>query len=497
MKQGNLLRRLAGQTVIYGISSIVARLLNYLLTPYLTYFVMTSEEYGVVTDIYALIPFALVVLTMGMESGYFRFAGQAADESARRRVFATTWGATSAAALLFLGIILLFSSPIARATGYSATPSYIWITAAIITLDVITAIPFARLRQQNRALRFVVVRLGSVAVNLGLCLFFYNLLPRLAQGGGVWASLWIPEYGAGYLLVANLAASIFSLAVLLPSCDGVLPRVERKLFIRILLYSLPLLVGGIAGTANEFIDRQMIKYLLPEDIALGQLGLYGAVVKIGVIMLLFTQMYRLAAEPFFLASFDKEDFKAVNAEALKYFMIVSVAIFLGIALFSDLFAYIVGPGFREGIGILPVVLVSNILSGVVLNLSFWYKQAGRTWFAIIVTGTGLVFTVVFNVLLVPRLGYFGAAWARLICEGAMVVLSYMLNRRYCPTPYDLGRIGEYILLGAAFYGAGTLTRGLPAAAMYGLNGAMVIIFALYALRREKIDLKGLTTRRQR
>lgn len=495
MKQGRLLRRLAGQTVIYGISSIVARLLNYLLTPYLTYFVMTNEEYGVVTDIYALIPFALVVLTMGMESGYFRFAGMAADEGERRRVFATTWGATSAAALLFLGIVLLFKAPLAEAMGYAAHPSYIWITASIIALDVITAIPFARLRQQNRALRFVAVRIGSVVINLALCLFFYNLLPRLAAESSAWGKIWSPEYGAGYLLAANLAASLFSLFVLLPSCDGVRPRIDGKLFGRILLYSLPLLVGGIAGTANEFIDRQMIKYLLPEEIALGQLGLYGAIVKIGVVMVLFTQMYRLAAEPFFLSNFDKDDFKAVNAEALKYFVIVSVAIFLGISLFSDLFAYIVGPDFREGIGILPVVLVSNILSGVVLNLSFWYKQAGRTWFAIMVTGTGLVFTVVFNIMLVPRLGYCGAAWARLICEGAMVILSYMLNRRYCPTPYDLRRMGEYVLLGAALYAAGMLTRGLPAAAMYGLHGAMVALFVLYALKREKINLKISTTRR--
>lgn len=495
MKQGKLLRRLAGQTVIYGISSIVARLLNYLLTPYLTYFVMTSEEYGVVTDIYALIPFALVVLTLGMESGYFRFAGNAADEAGRRKVFATTWGTTSATALLFMCAVLPFNARIAGAMGYSAHPSYIWLTASIIALDVITAIPFARLRQQNRALRFVAVRIGSVAINLILCLFFYNILPRLAAVG-ILESIWSPEFGAGYLLAANLAASLFSLLVLLPSCDGVLPRIDGKLFKRILLYSLPLLIGGIAGTANEFIDRQMIKYLLPEETALGQLGLYGAVVKIGVVMLLFTQMYRMAAEPFFLSGFGKEDFKAVNAEALKYFMIVSVTIFLGISLFSGLFAYIVGPDFREGIRILPVVLVSNILSGAVLNLSFWYKQERRTGFAIIVTGTGLVFTIIFNILLVPKLGYVGAAWARLICEGVMAALSYLLNRRYYPTPYDLRRIGEYLLLGAALYCASLFTSRLPGIAMYVLNGAMVAFFILYALRRERIDLRGIIRIRQ-
>lgn len=486
-----MLRKLAGQTLIYGISSIVARLLNYLLTPYLTRInIMTPGEYGIITDMYAIIPFALVVLTMGMETGYFRFAGKAASEEEKKKVFATTWGAVSYLALIFMAAVILFKDSIAGALGYADRSEYILIVGAIITLDVICAIPFVRLREQGRAGRYVFIRVMSVLINVVLCVAFYSGLPRLAEAG-ILTSLYSPAFGAGYYMVANLIASVCVFAMLMPSCRDVRPRIERKLFRQIFIYSLPLLVSGVAGTANEFIDRQMIKFLMPEDEAMSALGIYGAVVKIGVIMILFTQMYRLGAEPFFLANFKKDDFKAANAEALKYYMIVSVFIFLTIALFSDWFALIVGPAFREGMFILPVVLGANILAGLVFNLSFWYKQTEQTKYAILITGTGLVFTVAFNLLLVPRYGYYGAAWARLICEAAMVGVSYGLNRRHFPTPYNLRRIAEYVFIGAVMFAAGNYTGQLGGVAKNLINFVMIAIFVLYAMRRERIDVRGL------
>ncbi|MBR7128846.1 MAG: polysaccharide biosynthesis protein, partial [Tidjanibacter sp.] len=250
-------------------------------------------------------------------------------------------------------------------------------------------------------------------------------------------------------------------------------------------------ISGIAGTANEFIDRQMVKFLMPAEESLAALGIYGAVVKIGVVMLLFTQMYRLAAEPFFLAEFKKDEFKESNAAAMKYFVLVSVLIFLFITLFSDLFALIVGPDFREGMYILPVVLVSNALSGMVLNLSFWYKQVGATKYAIVITGIGLVFTVVFNILLVPTLGYAGAAIARLVCELSMVVVSYRLGQKHYPIPYDLKRIAEYVLIGGVMYALSLLWADCVGAPKYLANSALIIAFVIYAIRREKINLGGL------
>ena len=478
----NNLTKLAGQVAIYGISSVVARLLNYLLVPYYTR-IMSPAEYGVITDIYALIPFALVVLTMGMESGYFRFAAKAEGAQERKRVYATTWGAVLAAASLFLGLVLLFEDGISSALGYAGT-DYVWITGTIIFLDVAGAIPFARLRQEGRAMRYVVIRLLSVIINIGLCLWFYN-----SKGEGL--NLFENPTDPGYALVANLISSFVTFILLLLSSGGTLPRIESTRLKTIFLYSLPLLISGIAGTANEFIDRQMIKFLMPTGESLAALGVYGAVVKIGVVMMLFTQMYRLAAEPFFLAEFKKDEFKNSNAEVMKYYVIVSLIIFLFITLFSDLFALIVGPDFREGMYILPMVLVSNALSGVVLNLSFWYKQTGATKYAIWITGTGLLFTIVFNILLVPSLGFAGAALARLVCEMAMVVVSYRLGQKHYPTPYNLKRIFLYVALAAAMWGISLLTNELSTTPKYLINSVMVVGFVLLAIRVERINVGAL------
>ena len=486
----NQMRKLAGQTMVYGISTVLVRLLNYLLVPYLTR-VMGRAQYGVVSHIYAVIPFVLVILTMGLESGYFRFAGKASGEGEKRRVFATAWGMVSLVSVLFFVLVLLFNGTIAEWMGYAAHPSYIWMTGAIVALDAVTAIPFARLREQSRSGRYVLLRLVSVVVNLALCFFFYGWLPSLA-GRGILPWAYDPAMGPGYVFVANLAASAVTLLLILPMCGGVAPRIDRRLARSLLVYSLPLLLSGIAGTANEFIDRQMIKYLVPAG-AMAQLGVYGAITKIAVVMMLFTQMYRLAAEPFFLADYRKSDFVAMNAAAMKYYVMASMFIFLGIALFKDLFSLIVGADFREGIFILPVVLGANVLSGVWLNLSFWYKREERTQLAVWVTFTGLFFTVVMNVALVPALGYVGAAWARLASEAAMVGVSYWLNRRYYPTPYDLRRIGEYVALGlGVFFASAVFARWLPVrGAEYAVNGVLFGLFGLFAVRREHIDVGRL------
>ena len=481
-----MLEKLAKQTAIYGISTIVGRFLSYLLTPYYTR-VFGQAEYGIITDIYALIPFALVVLTMGMESGYFRFAAKADAaggdvRAAKKRLFSTVWGITSLAAVAFFAAVAALREPIARAMGeaYVAHPEYVVLVGAIVMFDVASCIPFSRLREQGRAGRFVTLKMLNIVLQTGLAFAFGAM------------GLFATEFGVGWAFVANLAASVITFASILPTTERTVPKVDWLLLATVFSYSLPLLVSGVAGTANEFIDRQMIKYLVPEN-AMAQLGIYGAITKIAVVMMLFTQMYRLAAEPFFLANYRKDDFKAMNAAALKYYMIASMLIFLGIALFKDLFALIVGRDFRQGIFILPVVLGANVLSGVWLNLSFWYKREERTWLAIAVTFVGLIFTVLCNVALVPKYGYYGAAWARLASEAAMVAVSYWLNRRYYPTPYPMARIVEYVAVALAVYAlsvVGERTIG-AVGAQYALNALLVGSYALYVVRREKIDVAAM------
>ena len=281
--------------------------------------------------------------------------------------------------------------------------------------------------------------------------------------------------------------------VILATADRTLPAIDRKLLTAVFAYSLPLLVGGLTGTANEFIDRQLIKFLLPEGVAMAQLGVYGAVTKIAVVMMLFYQIYRLAAEPFFLSNFKKSDFVAMNAAALKYYVMASMVIFLCIALFRDAFALIVGREFREGIFILPVVLGANVLTGVWLNLSFWYKREERTSLAIVVTGTGLAAILLFGCWLVPLCGYFGAAWARLASEVAMVAVSWWLNRRFFPTPYDWRRIGEYVAVALAGFAAAEAVGGAAGNMFvgYAFNMLLLASYVAYLVRRERIDLGAM------
>ncbi len=481
-----MLEKLAKQTAVYGISTILVRFLSYLLTPYYTR-IFGQEVYGIVVDVYALIPLALTLLTMGMESSYFRFAAKAEAEggdvrAAKHRLFTTTWGITTWAAVLFFLLIALFREPVSAVMGeaYVLHTEYVVWVAAIILLDVASAIPFSRLREEGRAMTFVGLKLLGVVVNVVLA-FAFGL-----------AGLFASDFGVGWVFVANLAASALTWVVLVAKVEGRGLAIDGRLLRRILVYSLPLLLGGLAGTANEFIDRQLIKYLVPEG-AMSEVGIYGAITKIAVVMMLFYQMYRLAAEPFFLSNFKKEEFKEMNAAALKYYLMASMVIFLGIALFRDLFALIVGRDFREGIFILPVVLAGNVLAGVWLNLSFWYKREERTSLALVVTGSGLVVTLGAGIALIPVMGYYGAAWVRLMSEAAMVGVSLWLNRRFYPTPYDWRRIGEYVAVAVAgFFAAEWAGAQFTAAwSSYLLNGVLFVGYLWYLVQREKIDVKAL------
>ena len=285
-----MLEKLAKQTAVYGISTIVVRFLSYLLTPYYTR-IFGQETYGIVTDVYALIPLALTLLTMGMESSYFRFSAKAEEaggevKAAKRRLFATTWGITSLAAAVFFLAMAFFRNGIARVMGeaYVSHPEYVVCVGLIILFDVWACIPFSRLREQGRAMTFVGLKALNVVLNV-----------VLAFGFGA-AGLFATEFGVGWVFVANLIASAVTWGLMLTTVDRTVPRINWALLVAVFAYSLPLLVGGLAGTANEFIDRQLIKYLVPEG-AMAQLGVYGAITKIAVVMMLFYQMYRLAAEP--------------------------------------------------------------------------------------------------------------------------------------------------------------------------------------------------------
>ena len=481
-----MLEKLAKQTAVYGISTIVVRFLSYLLTPYYTR-IFGQETYGIVTDIYALIPLALTLLTMGMESSYFRFSAKAEEAEGRRS------GRQTQAFRHDVGRYIARRRGVLRACrfvpqrrrrtdgrGLCRTSRICGLGGAYHPLRRLGLHPLLAAARAGRALLFVGIKALNVVMNVALAVAF-----------GV-AGLFATEFGVGWVFVANLIASVVTWLVILATVDRTVPKINWALLAAVFAYSLPLLVGGLAGTANEFIDRQLIKYLVPEG-AMAQVGIYGAITKIAVVMMLFYQMYRLAAEPFFLSNFKKSDFVQMNAAALKYYVMASMLIFLGIALFRDVFALIVGRDFREGIFILPVVLGANVLTGVWLNLSFWYKREEKTSLAIVVTGAGLVSMLVFGFWCIPVWGYYGAAWARLASESTMVAVSWWLNRRFYPTPYDWRRIGEYVAAALAVFAvceAVTACGGNKLIA-YAFNIVLFAAYALYLVRRERIDVAAL------
>lgn len=472
MAAAHLLKKLASQTAVYGISAILSKFLNYLLTPYLTR-VMSDSVYGQVNLLYGIIPFANVVLTMGLATGYFRYAAKCRTLGDKRQLFTTTWGAVTLMALLFGGVMAFCNGSLAEVMRLA--PECIATMTALIVVDNIAAIPLAALREQGKAVYYTVVNVTGVVVNVTCCILLYTYIPGAAEN-----PLWV--------LVANLIASTVSLILLLPNAFKWLSTAfSSKLLRSIFTYSIPLMMAGIMGVSGDFIDRQLIYFMLPEDIAEAQLGIYTAVAKIAALLMIFRQIYALGAEPFFLQGFSKEDFRSANAAATKYFIIAGIAIYLVLSLFSREFAYIVGSDFRSGMGVLPLLLLANLFAGILVNLSFWYKAADKTRIAIYITGLGVVVTLAINLALIPSMGYHGAALARVVSMLLMVAVSYYLCQKYFPVPFDLKRIGFYFLLGGAIFGLSYATALLPSAGRITLNFLLLLIYLLTAL---KIELGG-------
>jgi len=473
----NPLKQLASQTAVYGMSSVLGRFLNYLLVPLFTY-TFAPAEYGVVAEFYAYMGFLAVLLVFGLETGYFRF--RSGGEHPAPVVFATVLRVLVLGNLAFFILAWMFRQPVADLLRHPGHPEYIWWCAAILALDSIGAAAFARLRAENRAGRFAVVKLIEIAINIGLNLFFilgcraaFEADPQSFLG-----RLWDPAIGIGYVFIANLVASAIKLLMLAPQFNGGLRGFDRPLFTRLIRYSLPMVVIGMAGIVNEMLDRAALKYLLPYDDAtnMAQLGIYSACYKLSILMTLFIQAFRYAGEPFFFAYAKRADAGRVYAIVLNWFVIFCVFIFLLVTLFLDVFQYFVGAAYREGLSVVPVLLLANLLLGIYVNLSIWYKLTDRTLMGAWVSLLGAAITVIMLITLIPTWGYAGAAWAHLACYSAMVVVSYLLGRRYYPVPYDLKRVFGYLALGLALFGASRLLVGVVGWQAPLVGGGLLVLF---------------------
>jgi O-antigen/teichoic acid export membrane protein len=477
------MKSLAKDTAIYGVSSILGKFLNWCLVPFYSYVLPTTGDYGMVTDLYNWTAVAYILLTYGMETGFFRFVNK--SEENPHHVYSTTLTSVAATSLFFIVVCLLFNSPISQAMGYGAHPEFIWMMCVIVAIDAFSAIPFAFLRYKKRPIAFASLKMVMIFSNIFLNVFLLWLCPLIyGWKPGLVDWFFVPNYGVGYAFVANFLSSIIGLMTLVPYM-WVKWIFDRALLNRMLKYSLPLLILGLAGIMNQSFDKIVFKYLFDDQQeALKQLGIYGASFRIGVVMMMFTQAFRYAYEPFVFSKQKTVDNQKAYADAMKYFIIFSVFIFLGVMYFMDILQYLIRSDYREGLVIVPIVLVCFIFQGVYFNLSFWYKLSEKTQWGAIIALIGSIATIAGNILFVPRFGYIGSAWVVFVCFFLMMVISWMLGQKYYPIAYDLKSAGRYTLLGAAFYLAGMYVPIDALVIRLIYRSILLVLFTAYILRTD-------------
>lgn len=484
------LKSLVKDTAIYGVSSIVGRFLNWCLVPMYTRVLKDIGDFGVVTNLYGWTALILTLLTFGMETTFFRFINK--PDVDPKRVYATSFSFVTLLSLLFLVGVSAFLSPISEAMGYAGSEDFILMIAAIVAMDAISAIPFAYLRYQKRPLRFAYLKTLFIAFNIALNLFFFIGCPWLSLHQPEWVNwFYNPNYSVGYAFVANLIGTAFTLAALTPEIFEAVAKPDPKLLKQMVKYSAPLLVLGIAGILNMTVDKILFPFLIPDkENALYQLGIYGANFRIAMVMILFTQAFRFAYEPFVFSRNQGEDKRPAYVQAMKYFLICILFLFLAITGYMDLFKLIVSEAYWEGLAVVPIVMVAEMFFGIFFNLSFWYKLSDRTQWGAYFSLAGCLITVLLNILLVPKFGYIACAYASLVSYGVMMVASYIVGQRIYPIAYDLKSAKFYTALTLMLFAA---MRGFEfenQLAQMGVTTLVLLIFVTIFVRRD-VDLKQI------
>ena len=481
---GSPLKRLAGQTAIYGLSSIVGRMVGYLLVPFHTYLVFSREEYGIVVVLYSYIAFLMVLLIHGMETGFFRFFEKNKQEKAK--VYTAALFSVTFISVLFAIVVSALNQPIANLIKIPGQGNYIILMAVIVAIDAIISIPFARLRAENRPVRFAVLKIINIISNVGFNVFFLWLCPLLLETGPnslkpIISAIYKPEFGVGYVFVSVLLASLTSLVLLLPIIFKDKFEFSLPMWRKIFAFSIPLAFVGLAGVANINLDKLLLSHLLPVDDPKALVGVYGACYKISIIMILFIQAFRFAAEPFFFSQESQQNARQTYALVLKYFLVACLFIFLATMFFIDIVGLFVGPDFREGLVVVPILLMANVFLGIYFNLSIWYKLTDKTWYGAMITMLGTLVTIVLNVLLIPKIGYLGSAWAALACYFSMVAISFYLGRKHYPIPYETGRLVLFIAGAVGLYFASTVMPEFTGAVKHLLGIVLLAVFAVFVV----------------
>ncbi len=474
----SVFKKLFKQTFIYGLATVLPRVLSVILVP-LYVKVLLPEEYGIYSTVMAFLILGNVLLSYGMETAFFRFVTK--DASKQKIVQSTTLTSLTVSTLIFLGITLLFRNFIAEVSDFK--PEYVTYGLLILALDALVVLPFVWFRANEKPMRYATIKIFNVVINLVFNLFFLLLLPKLAESSSYWSSLWFPENKVAYVFIANLIASAVTLLVLLPLYVKIGFGFSKTIWKQMMKYAVPVLIAGIAFSINEAFDKILLKYLLPENVADTQVGLYSACYKLGMFMTLFVMAFRLGIEPFFFNHSGHANAKNTYATITKYFTLFGCLILLAVVVYIDIFKRILIPNsqYWEALKIVPLILLANLFLGIYHNLSVWYKVTDRTKYGAYISVFAAIVTIVLNYVLIPHIGYMGSAIATLVAYGSMMVLSYLYGRKYYNVPYEVKKISGYLLLAISF----------SAISFYAFNGniwlgtALLLVFTAIMFFSEK------------
>lgn len=492
------LKQLAGQTAIYGVSSMFARILNFLLTPiYVTSF--SIAEYGEVSELYANVAFFIVLLGFGMETAFFRFSK---SEGNKIQVYSTALTSIAFSSGLFILIGILFTQPIADVIGYASRPDFIIYLSLILGLDAFSSIPMAKLRNENKAKKFAKINLINIGTNI-----FFNLLfiayakTNFDKGNitGLVEILYKPEVGIAYIFISNLIATIVKLLLLYPEFIKVKWHINRGLLKNMLIYSLPLMLGSFAGIVNETFDRLLLRRIIEpehgEVFAKEQVGIYSGVYKLSILISLFIQAFRYAAEPFFFARAKEKNANETYRTVMNYFILTVSTMFLFLLLYLDIFKWFLPKKeYWEGLKVVPILLLANIFLGIYYNQSIWYKLSGQTKFGAYIAIGGAILTIGLNVIFIPILGYVASAWTTFFVYGGMMVTSYFLGQKHYPIPYNLKKSGFFLMFALVLYAFSWLFSFLVSdniGVVLSFNTALFAFYLWFIYKLEGIDIKSI------
>lgn len=490
------IKKLAGQTLWYGVSSIAARFIGYLLTPLLTYSPhIKMADFGRQSILYSAIPVLSVLFTYGFETAYFRFSGR---EEYKKSIYSTAFFSILISTVLFSAVLWYFQDALGSFIGFVDIPRIAQLTIFIIAIDTLNKIPFARLRKEERPRKYAFVMVSGILINLVLVWFFVNYCPsQLQKNPGSWVGriFDMNENPIIYVVLANLIQSVVTLLLLSKEIAAIPFTFNTLLWKQMMIYSLPLLIVGLGAMINETFSRLMLKAWLPGSIEFKneQVGIYNACYKLSLLITLFIQAFRMGAEPFFFKQAESQDPQRVYARVMKFFVIVVATMFLMVALFLPAWAKLIGPEYRAGLKIVPILLLANIFLGIYYNLSIWFKLSDRTIAGTYITLIGTAITIGINYLFIPSIGYMAGAWGTFFCYGSMMVICYLWGQKNFPIPYATKKLVSYLVIVVIlFFIHKGITYFLPNLFVSMLLGIVLLAaFSWFILLIEKKELQKL------